>query len=182
MNKNVFLIILIGLITIIYIINNYRLLTKINENFDAVSDNANRNISKINSSISKKVLKATKSNNSNKTESELLDLLKSHIESEIDQITKSEIKTETESEIESEMIDLSNMGGWITVVVIIILIFCCSSCIMSIFTPSTPTQPVQPVQPIVYQNTSPLPPPPVYSYPPQAYPYSPYPPPPNPYS
>lgn len=158
MNKNIFLIILIGLITTIYIIDNYRLLTKINENFDAVSDNANGNTS-----------------NTSNVNSELLDLLKSHIESEIDQITKSEIKTETES----EMIDLSNTGGWITVVVIIILIFCCSSSIMSIFTPSTQTQPVQP---IVYQNTSPLPPPPVYSYPPQAYPYPPYPPPPNPYS
>ena len=36
MNKNVLLIILIGLITTIYIIDNYRLLTKSNENFDVV--------------------------------------------------------------------------------------------------------------------------------------------------
>lgn len=167
MNKNIFLIILIGLIAIIYIIDNYRLLIKTNENFDAISDNANGNISN--------------TSNTSNVNSELLDLL-SKIESEIDQITKSEIKTETESEIktetESEMIDVSNTGGWITIVVIIILIFCCSSSIMSIFTPSTQTQPVQP---IVYQNTPPLPPP-VYSYPPQAHPYPPYPPPPNPYS
>jgi len=150
MNKNLFLICLIGLLVISYIISKFYLLTKIksNENFDTTTINVDENTSNINS--------------------ELLDLLKSKIESEIDQITESEIKTETET----EMIYILNAGGWITVVVIIILIFCCSSCIMSIFTPSIPStqpaQPVHPVHPIVYQYP---PPPNPYSYPP-----------PNPYS
>lgn len=182
MNKNVFLIILIGLIAVIYVIDNYRLLTKTksNENFDAISDNASGNISKNSSPTSK-------TNNSNETESELLDLLKSHIESEIDQITKSKIKSEIKSEIktkietktesESEMINVSDSGDWITVIGIIILILCGFSCLTNIFNPSTPTQAVQP---IVYQYPPPPLPPPVYSYPPlQAYPY---PPPPNLYS
>lgn len=118
MNKNVFLISLIGLIVIIYVIDNFYLLTKRNENFDAISDNANGNIS-----------------NTSNVNLELLDLFKSKIESEIDQITESEIKIETESEI----IKVSNTGGLIIIIVIIILMFCCSlSCIMSIFIPSTP--------------------------------------------
>lgn len=164
MNKNVFLIILIGLIATIYIIDNYCLLTKINENFDAISDNA--------SGITSNSLNTSNTINTSNVDTELLDLLKSKIESEIDKMIESEIKIETESE--SKIIDVSNTGGWIIIIVIIILIFCCSSCLMSIFTPSTP---VQPVQPVVYQYPSH--PPPTYSYPPPPT-YS-YPPSPNPY-
>lgn len=188
MNKNVFLMCLMGLIVVIYIIDNFNLLskTKSNENF-FVLGNISKNISKNNSSKSKLKSASSKNDNSNEADTndlndlndlneadsndlndlneinpELLDLLESQIESEIDQITGAEIKSESETETELIISSITNSGRTvlvISIIFIIIFIFCCSSCLMSIFTPSTPAYSYQPSQ--------------LYSYPP--IPQNPYP-------
>ena len=134
MNKNEFLICLICIIVIIYIIDKYYL--KSNENFNAISDNTSGTIGKT-SNISD-------TSNISNSDSKLLDLLKSRIENEIEQITKSEekkIKSETKSETKSEniseIISMSNSGTLAIIIIVIIILICgCSSCIISIFTPS----------------------------------------------
>lgn len=146
MNKNDFLICAIGLIIVIYMVDNSCPLVKLSENFDTGFGSE------------------TKSLEFNKTEIELLDLFKSKIESEIDQITKTEAeieKTKSDSEAKLSMETISNSENTtmsilssVIIILIIIFILCCSSCVLSMFTPSSSIRSDQLVQ-LAHPNSNP---------------------------
>ena len=102
MNKNEFTMCLIVIIVAIYIHDNYYLLakTKSNENFDDVSN----------------------------IDVELLNLLKTKIESEIDQITDTNTKTQ----------NMPNYVLVIAIIVVIVVFFCLLYCIYNMFRPQQP--------------------------------------------